>query len=233
MCDEERRNKIKALYPFPDPDEIPEVAYLVIGAKPNEDRKGRDFYDNPAYYTLDIEEVAGPRHISFDFNGPSIQLTHLSLLYCGKFDGVIFDYSTYKFFNSTNLNFLLEMVKPNGLFITELATLGINFDMGMLAGLNVNQAKKLLNKIRTDTEEKIFENIKKTGFTARLLSFDSAIAENPLARTVYEPVIEDRNGRCIILEKKKAKKTLFSSIFGRSGGKRKTKRRRRAMKSKQ
>jgi len=102
----------------------------------------------------------------------------------------------------------------------------------MLAGLNQNGAKKLFNKLRTNTEEKIFENIKKTGFTARLLSFDSAIAENPLARTVYEPVIEDRNGRCIILEKKKAKKTLFSSIFGRSGGKRKTKRR-RAMKSKQ
>jgi hypothetical protein len=161
-----------------------------------------------------------------------MQFTHLSLLYCGKFDGVIFDYSTYKFFDSKNLNFLLEMVKPNGFFITELATLGINLDMGMLAGLNVNQSKKLFNKVRADTEEKILVDIKKLGFTARLLSFDSAIAENPLARTVYEPVIQDRNGRCIVLEKKKAKRSMFS-IFGRSGGKRKTMRRRRAMKSKQ
>jgi len=238
MCDDVKRNKVKELYAgrFPDPDKIPEVAYLVIGAKPNEDRKGRDFYDNPAYYTLDREQVDEPRHISFDFNESFTEFTHLSFLYCAKFDVVIFDHSTYKLFNSENLNLLVDMVKPDGYFITELATLGISFDIGMLAGLNQNATKKLLKKLRSDNEEKIFENIKKTGFTARSLSFDSIIAENPVARSVYRPVIEDRSGTCIILQKKLAKKPFFS-MFGRSGGKRNKKSmrktRRCAMKSKQ
>ena len=217
---------------FPNPDEIPEVAYLVIGAKPNEDRKGRDFYDDPAYYTLDIEEVAGPRHISLDFNISIVQLTHLSFLYCRKFDVVIFDYSTYKLFHNGNLNLFLDMVKPNGFFITELSTVPIIFDIGILVGLNENAANKVLNKLRADNEKKIFENIKKFGFTAKLLSFDSTIAENPIANSVYGPVIEDGNGNCIILQKTPVKKTILS-MFGRSGGKRKRKTRRRAMKSKQ
>lgn len=236
-CDETIRIRAKEVLReqnLLDPDTIQNPAYLVIGAKPGEDTKGREFYDNPAYYTLDNTGV-GPRHISADFNELFL-MTRLSKLYCGKFDCVIFDYSVYKFFDTSRLDFLLRMVKPDGFFITELATLGISFDAGILAGLNQNAAKKAIKKLRTDTEERIFEDLKKTGFRTNIMKFNSIINENSVAKAVYEKVIEDGNGNCILLQKsvKPAKKSFFS-MFRRSGGRIKKSRRktRRVVKSKQ
>lgn len=236
MCDEERRNKVKQLLTertFPDPDTIVSPAYLVIGATPDEDRKGRDFYDNPAYYTLDNAPVSvdGPRHIIADFNEVPL-IMQLSFLYCEKFDGIIFDYSTYKFFRGNNLEYLLKMVKPNGFFITELATLGVVDSKRETDGLNSAGIAKVFKRLRKEKELSELEDIKKTGFSARLISFNTAMSENPLARSIYRPVIKDIYGPCIILQKKPEKRSIFS-MFGRSGGKRKRKTRRRAMKPKQ
>jgi hypothetical protein len=160
-------------------------------------------------------------------------MMQLSILYCAKFDGIIFDYSTYKFFRGDNLTYFINMIKPNGFFITELSTLGIVNSKRETDGLNIAGVAKVFKRLRKERELSELEEIKKTGFTARLLSLNSAMAENPLARSIYERVIEDRYGPCIILEKKVVKRSMFSSIFSRSGGKRKRKTRRRVMKPKQ
>ena len=126
-------------------------AFLVIGAKPSEHTDGRDFYRNPAYYTYDFTKgEVGPRHIVASFNDADVN-RELAILYCQKFDVIIFDFSTDKYRNGNPaiIDFLLTMLKPGGSFITEFETGGIDLS-GLVGRTNGSSPEDFLKKLHKE-----------------------------------------------------------------------------------
>lgn len=113
--------------------EINNPAYLVIGARPGEPPKDRDFYNNTNYYMLNYEEGLdletdrqhlqdgydyGNHYFAIDFKD-EIQLNALSILLKHKFDKICFDYSVIKFFIDkytmlSRFNCIKKLLKDNG-----------------------------------------------------------------------------------------------------------------------
>jgi predicted protein tyrosine phosphatase/rubrerythrin len=202
-CNEAERHRLNKGR-FPNPGAIPSPAFLVIGAKPSEypDNR-RDFYRNPAYYTYDfIEGEVGPRHIVASFNDVDVN-RELAILYCQKFDVIIFDFSTDKYRNGNPaiIDFLLSMLKPGGSFITEFETAAI--DLSVLGGrTNGSTPEEFVKKLRKEKAVKSSSAFERVGFLKRLLSVDSLIAENPVARTVYTEGFRYRDEpTCMVLTK--------------------------------
>lgn len=205
-CNEAERQKLNTGR-FPNPGAIPSPAYLVIGAKPSEHPDDtRAFYGNPAYYTYDfIKGEVGPRHILAGFNDVDVN-RELAILYCQKFDVIIFDFSTdkYRDGNPVTIDFLLTMLKPGGSFITEFETGGID-----LSGLGARPNGMSIDEyIREQSREKArqkageFSLFKPPRFLKRLLSVDSLSAENHVARIVYAKGFKYRDEpTCMVLTK--------------------------------
>jgi hypothetical protein len=176
---------------IPNPVTIPSPAFLVIGAKPSDRIDGRSFYGDPAYYTYDskLGEV-GPRHIIASFNDVDIN-RKLANFYYQKFDIIIFDLSTDKYRDGKHhsIFFLLNMLKPGGLFITEFQTAAIVIDPILLGERNsrttIDEYVKTLYIKNAQQKANEFSLFEPSGFSKRLLSVDSLTAENPVARTVY------------------------------------------------
>jgi len=202
-CNEAERHRLNKGR-FPNPGAIPSPAFLVIGAKPSEypDNR-RDFYRNPAYYTYDfIEGEVGPRHIVASFNDADIN-RQLAILYCQKFDVIIFDFSTDKYRNGNPaiIDFLLTMLKPGGSFITEFETGGIDLS-GLVGRTNGSTPDEFVKKLRKEKAVKSSSAFERVGFLKRLLSVDSLTAENPVARTVYTEGFRYRDEpTCMVLTK--------------------------------
>jgi hypothetical protein len=127
------------------------------------------------------------------------------------------------------------MVKPNGFFITELATLGVIINSTMYkyknGKYNSNATKSVILKKKSSDEVLTLEYIRKYGFLTEMMTFNSIMTKNPVANSVYRPVVEDISGTCILLQKKVKKPSCFNCLG--FGGSKKRKTRRRAMKSKQ
>ena len=204
-CNESERQKLNTGR-FPNPGDIPSPAFLVIGAKPSEHADGRDFYRNPAYYTYDfIEGEVGPRHIVASFNEVDVN-RELAILYCQKFDVIIFDFSTDKYRNGNPaiIDFLLTMLKPGGSFITEFETGGIDLSglVGRTNGSTIDEYIRQQFRQKAIQKADEFSLFEQFGFSKRLLSVDSLIAENPVARTVYTEGFRYRDEpTCMVLTK--------------------------------
>jgi len=193
---------------IPNPVTIPSPAFLVIGAKPSDRIDRRSFYGNPAYYTYDskLGEV-GPRHIIASFNDVDIN-RKLAKFYYQKFDIIIFDFSTDKFRDRKHdsIFFLLNMLKPGGLFITEFQTAAIVIDPILLDKRNsettIEAYVKELYIENAQKKANEFSLFEPSGFSISLLSVDSLIYKDPVARTVYTGGFTYRDvPTCMVLTK--------------------------------
>ena len=85
--------------------------YLVLGAFPSEEPKGRAHYSNPNVFLLDKVDDTGPRFLKADFASP-LELGSLASLLPGAFDEICFDWSTLKFFNVDDTEDSLTWQRP-------------------------------------------------------------------------------------------------------------------------
>jgi len=97
-------------------------AFLVVGANPFEDRRGRTFYDDPRYYLLDrVGSSSAPsRYFQQDFLDVA-GMTELARRYPKMFDYIFFDFSVCKFFegNVRTLAQFLFMLKDGGKIVLD------------------------------------------------------------------------------------------------------------------
>lgn len=191
---------------FLNPAAIPSTAYLVIGANPSEHTDGRIFYRDPAYYTYDSKpDEVGPRHIVANFNDVDVN-RELAILYYQKFDVIIFDFSTDKYRDGKHVTilFLLNMLKPGGLFITEFETGAIDLSglVGRTNGSTIDEYIRRLHREKAIQKAEEFSLFEPSGFSKRLLSVDSLTAENAVAGTVYTEGFRYRDEpTCMVLTK--------------------------------
>jgi len=73
-------------------------AYLVLGATPYEERRGRTHYQNQNVFFLDNQPIRHERFIQVDFSSP-VEMGILSSLLPNTFNEICFDDSTFKFFS--------------------------------------------------------------------------------------------------------------------------------------
>ena len=203
-CNEAERHRLNTGR-FPNPGAIPSRAFLVIGAKPSEHPDDtRAFYGNAAYYTYDSTKgEVGPRHIVASFNDVDVN-RELAILYCQKFDVIIFDFSTDKYREDKPaiIDFLLSMLKPGGSFITEFETGPIDLS-GLLSRTNGSTPEEFVKKLTKEKAVKSSLAFERIGFLKRLVSVNSLTAENPVAETVYRSGFRYRDEpTCMVLTKK-------------------------------
>ena len=191
---------------------IPNPAYLVIGSCPSEERKGRTYYDNPAYYLYDMVDVpAGTdksRYIQANMTiGPINHQLSNKKLFGEKFDTVIMDNAVAKFLegNVGTIPFMFDMVKPGGTFI-------IDSVYGVSAFFRKPEEELEEHKARKKEEflSGIRENIKNRA-TLEVTTFGELITKNPIANEVYGPLLADPafipiyqirpEGECIVIKK--------------------------------
>lgn len=77
---------------------ITQDAYLVLGATPYEERRGRTHYQNQNVFFLDNQQISHERFIQVDFSSP-VEMSILSSLLPNTFNEICFDDSTFKFFS--------------------------------------------------------------------------------------------------------------------------------------
>jgi hypothetical protein len=143
--------------------------FLILGAYPDASygHGNRNIYNKEEYYILDIidpkaSNTFNSRYIQADFTDKD-SLQKVSGNYQKKFDIILFDWSTYKFFNKDDktfeerLGYILNMLKNSG-------TLYIESPGGETASNDeqaffINFLKKNLEKINYSYKEAILENI--------------------------------------------------------------------------
>ena len=103
--------------------------YLVLGAAPDEEKRGRTHYNDPNVWLLDNHTVAEgtntSRYIQADYSAREAdQLRKIAQTYEGKFNQIAFDYSTTCEVHGGSVQSLTDrfesfytMLKPNGIFI--------------------------------------------------------------------------------------------------------------------
>jgi len=106
--------------------------YLVVGAAPHEDRRGRTFYENPSVFLLDNRAIdfyyhgEAPKVVDFsrytvaDFTDVAA-MTLFSSENTNKFDIILFDVAVVKFFEGDlrSLPFFWNTLKPGGQLIMD------------------------------------------------------------------------------------------------------------------
>lgn len=124
-CNESERTRIKG-FVSEWPEVVSDNSVLVLGAKPDEDFYGRDFFANPSYYLLDERDARSDRFIKCELmSSTSPNLRLLSEAYCKTFDTVIFDLNVANFIREfgfqmkETFQYLLKTVKDGGVLITE------------------------------------------------------------------------------------------------------------------
>jgi hypothetical protein len=106
---------------------IPSRAYLVLGGYPVKESMNRSLYQNPAVFIADTEvlqktEPFQDRYFRVNYNTPQLYL--LAKQYSKMFDMVVFDWSTFRFFEKNQsfqirLGMLLELIKDTGILVIE------------------------------------------------------------------------------------------------------------------
>jgi hypothetical protein len=103
----------------------------VLGAAPDEERRGRTHYDDPNVWLLDNHTVAEgtntSRYIKADYSAEKAgELREIAQTYKGKFNQIVFDYSATCGVHGGSVQSLTDrfksfytMLKPNGIFILD------------------------------------------------------------------------------------------------------------------
>ena len=180
---------------LPDPSKIPSPAYLIVGYNPSDrNTNGRKFNDFQDYYFYDIHDEPQPRYIRGNFTDMSpANWNPLLLLYCKKFDKIIFDYSVAKFLGPaaiektsgySAIKCFYSMLKVGGQLIIDS-----DFPLTGIIGNFKNTAER--QEYYVDTVSK---------FLARLNEIESATVarknllnfieepKNTIAKSVYDPL---------------------------------------------
>jgi hypothetical protein len=199
-CDERKRDlAFKYMPELLTITKIPAVAHLVIGATPGEFRKGRTFYDDPAYYLTDVRKIDGEdtsRFFKCDFTYLS-NYNRVGIVFCECFDTVICDYSVFHHFGSySSVPSLFSMVKPGGSLIIAHA-------MGILP---LNKSKTRNEIIEENVEfqkNRIAESL--VGHKVNVYKCSDFILANEVANTIYGPLIHSKimeeNSKCFVIVK--------------------------------
>ena len=210
---------------LPDVNLIPNPAYLVIGSYPGENPKGRDFYDNPAYYLYDMmdidEGINRSRYIQSEFNNSSNK--DISKVYFEKFDVVIFDYNVSKSIENIKdvIEDLFNMVKKDGILIIDDSFIPAIIPPGTTSK-EISEIISQPYRMRELREQSLLMKVNKMqqymgAYLVEPILYPDIIKENIVAASVYGSKLDDydrKNRKCIIIRK---------SILT-FGGKRKVKR---------
>ncbi len=113
-----KSRKLKQRGGNPNPDLIPDIAYLIVGVNRRTDV---EYLNNPQIYTFDLDapNVIPPRHIMGNFND-KLFMEKFVKDYTHKFAQVIIDTNVIKFYSGNKidlLNMFLNVVKPGGQLI--------------------------------------------------------------------------------------------------------------------
>lgn len=197
-CNETKRERVLQANPkFRSITSIPSTAYLVVGSTPGEPRRGRTFYDNPAYFLTDMDKkdrADRSRFIECNFM-EVMESSHIAFAFCERFDTVICDYSVFHHFGSTtHAKTLFSMVKPGGTLILD------NTGYIGMRGMPIEEA------ITTGTE-KIKGELVSLGLPVEVQLTVDLISNNPVAKEIYGPLIEANimrnNSTCFVMVKPK------------------------------
>lgn len=142
---------------LPDPSTIPENSYLVVGYTPGEDYRFTGNKEN--YYFLSIEDPTVPtqHHFKIDFNNQE-QFKTFCENYKGKFNVVIFDYSTLKLFSKDKLPLLFDTVKDGGYLVLDSNQPGQIVYNNVKPGENYKNYKKRKINIYKENIKAIFKD---------------------------------------------------------------------------
>jgi hypothetical protein len=191
---------------------IPNPAYLVVGSCPSEERKGRTYYDNPAYYLYDMSDIPAEstvdksRYIQGDFSKFPINF-QLAKVFKEKFDVVILDNAVGKFLdgNVFPLDCMFSMVKKGGTFIIDT--------INGLSGVSPNPGETMMAAITRVKEEfiaKLRTEVKNQA-GLEITTFGDLITKNPVANQVYGSLLANPTlvaqryirpeGECVVIKK--------------------------------
>jgi hypothetical protein len=157
---------------------IPEPLYLVVGSYPTEDRKGRDFYDNPRYYMLDNHKgVYHSRYFNVNFNEPD-ELKNLSL--SKKFERICFDWSVTKYFKFNEDSKMIKCLEVFKNLLTDDGILYFDTPDGPPGGGRIFGNT-------TNYEDIFLENCKAAGLVPEIIrdGFDDLCATSDIFNEVY------------------------------------------------
>ena len=181
---------------LPDPSKIPSPAYLIVGYNPSDqDTNGRLFNNNKEYYFYDIQDIPQmDRYIRGDFTDMSpANWNPLLLLYCKKFDKIIFDYSVAKFLGPaaieqtsgySAIKCFYNMLKVGGQLIIDN-----EFPLTGIIGEFKNAAKR--QKYYVDTVLQFLDRLSKIEFAKVERKNMRRFIEEPqniIAKSVYDPL---------------------------------------------
>ena len=191
---------------------IPNPAYLVIGATPDEERFGRTYYDDPHYYQLGLKvpysEITGDtsRFICANFRNND-KMSEFGVTYSNRFDVIAFDMSVFKYLYGMDIPIILKILsnivkalKPGGKFILP--------EEGFTGGTVPREGNvKLLRSIIEELTD--FKGRNGGGFFKRNLDIlnmsdlkRKSGPEGIVARRLYgENRLIDRDRLCILLTK--------------------------------
>jgi len=166
-----------------NPENIPSPAYLVIGGGNSGQRK---YYSDEHYYIFDRmkssqKDTESQRFIEGDWNDPSRHLS-FSLIYYQKFDALIFDFATSKFFDYSKdnifRNFFLNILKPGGKII---------FDDEMPGVILMQNKKGKPGRAEEERQKKEASlKILRTYGKVEVKSFREAFLTEPYLKLVYD-----------------------------------------------
>jgi hypothetical protein len=201
--------------PLPDPDTIPNPAYLVIGVTPGETPKGRmEIFNNPQYYFFDIQDAKGPalsRYIKCDINDTETRKM-ISKRYSNKFDVIITDYNVSKFMPSGGREFtktvedLFDIVKQDGVLILDDTVVGGGIPVSDAHMMSIvrDKDKKIAYKKTIMFMEAEFIQSFMGAYLVEPISYIDLIAANPVAYAVYHSQVGPLNrltDECIVIRK--------------------------------
>ncbi len=173
------RAKSDSTLKYPDFTNMPTPAFLVVGSSPFEPHKGRDYYDDEHYYMIDTVGEISPdqRHIKADITNTSM-MNPISIVFCKKFDVIIFDHSVAKFIIKNHtaklvIQYLIKMLKPGGIIIVD----------AVLPNFGVNE--------KIEKTREYYELYEKCGYPVEHVNYDRLVGENIVARRVYGPLFDN------------------------------------------
>jgi hypothetical protein len=191
--------------------------YLIIGTNPDENRRGRTFYDDPQYYMLDYADIKGKstRYFRIDMTKVDV-LAYLATELPGRFQIICFDWATMKYIIDDDITLLYSffaslkaLIQEDGRIYSE----PVPFNFNQLHYTKVGEVKHIIDYASVFSVLGLYT---KKSTIAECLSNDPVLEEVHLKRT--EPRI-DINSPITVITK--------TQLGGKRNYKRQTRRRRR------